>query len=63
MAQNSGGDMISGISCDVKNCQYHQEGHKCTAREIKVGPGYAATSSDTICATFKPGTSSSGMSM
>lgn len=54
MAQNTSNNAISGISCDVRNCEYHQEGHKCVAREIKVGPGYATSSSDTICATFKP---------
>ena len=43
-----------GISCDVKNCAYHDGETRCTAREITVGPTYASTSGDTACATFKP---------
>ncbi len=45
---------IHGIKCDVTNCQYNSGSEKCSANEIKVGPQYATTSSDTICATFKP---------
>ncbi|MBO4212677.1 MAG: DUF1540 domain-containing protein [Clostridia bacterium] len=43
-----------GISCDVTNCQYHCDGCHCSAKKIDVGPSSAVTSSDTICATFKP---------
>lgn len=43
-----------GISCDVKNCHYHQGDCYCTADKITVGPSFASSSTDTICATFKP---------
>ncbi len=45
---------IAGITCDVTNCHYHHSGGTCSAEKIKVGPQYAASSADTICATFKP---------
>lgn len=45
---------IKGITCDARNCAYNAEGCKCHAPEISVGPSYAATSSETVCATFKP---------
>lgn len=45
---------IKGINCDVKNCAYHDGESYCTAGEITVGPTYAATGHDTVCATFKP---------
>lgn len=47
-------DHIKGICCDVSNCHYHHENRQCSASEIKVGPTYASTSTDTVCATFKP---------
>jgi len=47
-------DYIHGIVCDVTNCIYNEEDNICTAKEIKVGPQYAASSADTICATFRP---------
>ena len=43
-----------GVSCDVTNCVYHDKQQRCLAGEILVGPQYACTSSDTVCATFKP---------
>ncbi len=42
-----------GVSCDVKNCVYHDGSCICTAEKINVGPSYATTSTDTVCATFK----------
>lgn len=42
-----------GISCDVNNCYYHDGECYCTAERITVGPSNAATSADTLCATFK----------
>lgn len=45
---------IKGVCCDVKNCVHHDASDCCTAKEICVGPSYASTSSDTVCATFKP---------
>jgi len=44
----------SGITCDVKNCAYHEGDCHCTASKIAVGPSHATSSTDTICATFKP---------
>ena len=48
------GHVNSGITCDVKNCHYHQGECHCTADKIAVGPNYATSSTDTVCATFKP---------
>lgn len=42
------------ISCDVKNCYYHDNSNYCTAEQINVGPVSAVSSAETICATFKP---------
>lgn len=47
-------DYIHGINCDVKSCYFNDNCDHCTAEKIEVGPSYAATSNDTICATFKP---------
>lgn len=44
---------IRGITCDVKNCTYHDGDNYCTASKINVGPSYATSSTDTVCATFK----------
>ena len=43
----------SGIKCDVKNCVYHCNKEGCSAHKITVGPTFAVSSADTICATFK----------
>ena len=42
------------IVCDVRNCVYHDKDNHCTASQIAVGPSYAQSSSETVCATFKP---------
>ncbi len=42
------------LTCDVANCIYNDSNHHCNAKQVKVGPQYAASSGDTICATFKP---------
>lgn len=44
---------IKGIKCDVKNCAYNDGKNHCTADHIAVGPGYATSCTDTVCATFK----------
>jgi len=44
---------IKGISCDVKNCVYHDGDSFCTADKIAVGPSYATSCTDTVCASFK----------
>lgn len=46
-------DHIRGISCNVKNCIYHDGDAYCTASRISVGPSYATACTDTVCATFK----------
>ncbi len=43
----------SQIVCGVKNCVYHCGDCSCKAEQIAVGPTYASTSADTVCATFK----------
>ena len=45
---------IKGITCDVRNCVYHDCENHCTAEKIAVGPSYAESSSETVCATFRP---------
>ena len=50
----NGSRYILGINCDVKTCYFNDSCEHCTAEKIDVGPTYAATSNDTICATFKP---------
>lgn len=42
-----------GITCDVRNCAYHDGDCYCTAQKIAVGPSFATSCSDTVCATFK----------
>ena len=44
---------IKGIECSVKNCAYHDGKKDCCADHINVGPSFAVSSNDTICATFK----------
>ncbi len=43
----------NGVSCDVTNCHYHDGKNTCVAEKINVGPSYATSSTDTVCATFK----------
>ena len=45
---------IKGVACDVRSCTYHDEDNYCTASRITVGPTYATSCTDTVCATFKP---------
>ena len=45
---------IGGISCNVKNCVYNDGQEYCTAARIHVGPSYAVSSVETVCATFQP---------
>ena len=44
---------IQGIACNVKNCAYHDGETYCTAGKINVGPSFASSCTDTVCATFK----------
>ena len=48
------GRHIRGVFCDVKNCIYNDEYDHCTADRISVGPTFASSTSDTVCATFRP---------
>lgn len=42
-----------GVACDVTNCYYHDGECHCTAEKISVGPSYATSCTDTVCATFR----------
>jgi hypothetical protein len=44
---------INGIVCDVNNCVYNRQ-RTCHADQVKVGPQFAASTSDTVCDTFRP---------
>lgn len=44
---------IKGIKCDVTNCVYHDGVNYCTADQISVGPSFAKSCTETVCATFK----------
>lgn len=52
IAPDSKPSHIKGIACSVKNC-IHNDDCYCTAPKINVGPGYATSCTDTVCATFK----------
>jgi len=52
MASNSK-ECNDSIKCDVVNCTYHNESDHCTAKKIHVGPQFAVSNQDTVCATFK----------
>lgn len=43
----------SGVRCEVKSCTYHNSNGYCEAETIHVGPQFAVSSQDTVCATFK----------
>lgn len=51
---NKTGKHLKGVACDVKNCAFHDGECYCAANRIAVGPSYANTSGETVCATFKP---------
>ena len=54
MFEENNSKCIKGINCDVSNCAYHGKENSCHADCIAVGPSYAQSSSETVCATFKP---------
>lgn len=54
MEPEQGYQKISGIKCEVKDCQYHAKDDSCVAGKIEVGPEHASDSSDTVCVTFQP---------
>lgn len=43
-----------GVVCDVHNCIYNGCENCCTAEQIAIGPSYAKTGTETLCATFCP---------
>ncbi|MBR1749507.1 MAG: DUF1540 domain-containing protein [Ruminococcus sp.] len=45
---------LSGVSCDVENCVYHDKGHKCSAASIKVDSTCddVCSCDETACRTF-----------
>ncbi|MBR0348059.1 MAG: DUF1540 domain-containing protein [Clostridia bacterium] len=45
---------IKEIKCNAHNCVYNEDGCKCVAGHIEVGPSSACTCAETICATFEP---------
>lgn len=47
------GKKIKGVVCDVKNCVWHDGQSHCSAGQIAVGPSYATSCADTVCATFR----------
>lgn len=44
---------IKGISCDVKNCKYHDMSNTCMAGHIHVGDSTATNMASTVCKTFE----------
>lgn len=44
---------INGITCDARNCVYHDGDNFCTAERITVGSTAATRPSETRCATFE----------
>lgn len=44
---------IKGISCEVKNCVYHDTSDVCKAGHIKVGSKTATSQNETACETFE----------
>jgi hypothetical protein len=51
---NQSSGVLNGVYCEVTNCVYNADKKLCTAKSIKVGPQFAASSADTVCDTFKP---------
>lgn len=45
---------IRGVRCDVESCAFHDGVNYCTAEEVKIGPSYAVSSTQTICASYRP---------
>ena len=44
---------IKGITCDAKNCKYHDKSSNCTAGHINVGCQSAKEACETKCETFE----------
>lgn len=52
-AERQGKKKNKGIICGVRNCVYNDGDGKCSAEKIAVGPSYATSCTDTVCATFR----------
>ena len=44
---------IKGISCEVKNCIFHDKSNNCVAGHINVGNPTATDVNETKCETFE----------
>lgn len=44
---------INGISCEVRNCVFHDKSNNCTAGHITVGNQTAKSITETNCETFE----------
>lgn len=44
---------INGITCDVRNCIYHDGDNFCTAGRVTIASQASVKSSQTRCATFE----------
>lgn len=44
---------IKGISCEVRNCVFHDKDNNCLAGSIKVGNPNAISENETKCETFE----------
>ncbi|MBR2460862.1 MAG: DUF1540 domain-containing protein [Clostridia bacterium] len=51
---------IKGVICDAVNCEYNNGDGECRAKQISVGPIYANSCTDTVCATFRKREASNG---
>ena len=45
---------INGITCDVKNCAFHDGDNYCTASRVTIVSIVSRSSESTRCATFEP---------
>ncbi len=45
---------IRGITCDARNCVFHDGDIYCTAERVNIGNIVASSSAETRCATFEP---------
>lgn len=44
---------IKGITCEAKNCIFHDKSNNCLAGRIEVGSSNAIKESETKCKTFE----------
>ena len=47
-------EIIQGIICAVKSCEYNNGSGHCVAKQVEIGPMSASCCAETVCATFKP---------